>query len=431
MPNNTTPLSILMPSDVFPPTCGGAGWSAHALALALIKQGHQVQTLVPRRQQPGFEQHDILGVSSFIRGYQAPNLPFILNYFRHERLWPILANDMVQIADQSPAAPPDLIHAQHVQVAPAAIMAARQLHIPAVVTVRDHWPWDYFATGLHADQLPYPNQNWMSLAADLPARLGPVRGSVALLAIPYMLAHLRRRQHFLGQADAVIAVSEYIARRLRAFIDPERVHVIHNLVDTETIQQLITTAPQTPEAAQPYVLFVGKLERNKGAHLLPELMRELARLVSGGAATLPTLLIAGNGPLQAHIEKELLAQGLSIRILDWIDHDEVLRLMAHCQVLLYPSLWGEPLSRVPIEAMACGAAVVAMPTGGTPEIIVDTRSGFLEPSVAGMAHRVATLLADGELRQQIGEAASRRAREIFGSQRIVTRVERLYRELTA
>jgi hypothetical protein len=45
----TTPPRVLLPSDVFPPRCGGAGWSAHALALALIERGHAVTAIVPRR----------------------------------------------------------------------------------------------------------------------------------------------------------------------------------------------------------------------------------------------------------------------------------------------------------------------------------------------------------------------------------------------
>ena len=44
---------------------------------------------------------------------------------------------------------------------------------PAVVTVRDHWPWDYFATGLHGDRLPYPRNTVASLLTDLPVRAGP------------------------------------------------------------------------------------------------------------------------------------------------------------------------------------------------------------------------------------------------------------------
>ena len=54
---------------------------------------------------------------------------------------------------------------------------------------------------------------------------------------------------------------------------------------------------------------------------------------------------------------------------------EKLRLMAGCELLLFPSAWGEPLSRVPLEAGACAAAILAMPTGGTPSIIADGVSG--------------------------------------------------------
>src|SRR5512144_1321050 len=49
----STALDVLLPSDVFPPRCGGAGWSAHALALALIERGHAVTAIVPRRMTKG------------------------------------------------------------------------------------------------------------------------------------------------------------------------------------------------------------------------------------------------------------------------------------------------------------------------------------------------------------------------------------------
>jgi nucleoside-diphosphate-sugar epimerase len=48
---------VLLPSDVFPPRCGGAGWSAHALALALIERGHDVTAIVPRRSAKCLNNH--------------------------------------------------------------------------------------------------------------------------------------------------------------------------------------------------------------------------------------------------------------------------------------------------------------------------------------------------------------------------------------
>jgi glycosyltransferase involved in cell wall biosynthesis len=477
----TARLRVLLPSDVFPPRSGGAGWSAHALALALIERGHDVTAIVPRRQKNDERQktkdqvlafgpssfvvgpEDVLGVPTVRVDYWAPNIPIAQNYFRHERFWPRLATVLVDLAlsqDQRPTANGQrpisskasslvgrrsslIIHAQHVQAAPAAVLAARRLGAPVVVTVRDHWPWDYFATGLHADRIPYARQTWASLAADLPARLGPLRGALALPAIPYMLAHLRRRQAALRQADAVIAVSRYMADRLAGIVPAERLHVIPNMVDLAAIDAAIAQPPASLTPGQPYLLFVGKLERNKGAHLLVEVFRELraigdwgsrigdreafaSQFLSPNSQSLE-LVIAGNGPLRPELERDLAALGVPARFLEWADHDEVLRLMARCELLLFPSAWGEPLSRVPLEASACGAPILAMPTGGTADIIADGVNGALEPTVAGFARRLAALLAAPAERRALGAAARRVAAQRFAKQAVVGQVEALYR----
>ncbi len=471
---NAQRLRVLLPSDVFPPRCGGAGWSAHALALALLARGHLLTAVVPQQGGRGIARSEALGVPTIRWGYQAPRLPFIQNYVRHERLWPRLAEFLATAGHPDPALAaglPLVIHAQHVQVAMPAVLAGQRLGAPAVVTVRDHWPWDYFATGLHGDRLPYARQTWASLATDLVARLGPGRGVLALPALPYMLAHLRRRRWALRQAAAVIAVSDYVARRLEGIVAPERVHVIPNIVDIAAIEATIATPPSSVTPGQPYLLFVGKLERNKGAHLLIDIFRQLAdhrppttdhrppitdhrppttdhrpqaateglpyRVAVDGSQfsilnsqfSIPELIIAGSGPLRAELERELPPLGVRARFLDWADHDEVLRLMAGCTLLLFPSAWGEPLSRVLLEASACGASILAMPTGGTPNIIADGVSGALEPTMAGFARRLAALLRQPERRCALGATARRAARERFGKDVVVARMEELYRSL--
>jgi glycogen synthase len=460
-------LDILFPTDVFPPKSGGAGWSTHALALALIERGHHVTAIVPRQGTPGSTREDVLGVPAVRFGYRAPNLPFVKNYFRHERLWePFAATLEREGLRESSALPrnPLIIHAQHVQAAPAAVLAGERLGAPVVVTVRDHWPWDYFATGLHADRLPYPRQTAASLASDLPMRLGAMRGAAALAAIPYMLAHLRRRQAFLRRADAVVACSVYIAGRLEGIVLPERLHVIPHLVDIEATERTIATAPTSVAAGERFLLFAGKLERNKGAHLLLDVFRVLRdreprtenreprtenreprtkdhrppttdhRPPSGigpsSSVVGPwSLVVAGNGPLRSELERGFAELGVRTRFLDWADHDETLRLMARCEVLLFPSAWGEPLSRVLIEAAACGAPILAMRTGGTGDIVEDGVSGALAATTEHFAHRLAELLARPDERRRLADGARRRARERFAKQVVAQQVETLYGSL--
>ena len=154
-----------------------------------------------------------------------------------------------------------------------------------------------------------------------------------------------------------------------------------------------------------------------------------AAQASHASPQVPQLIIAGDGPLRPELERELAALGLQVRFLEWVDHDEVLRLMAGCELLLFPSAWGEPLSRVPLEASACRAAILAMPTGGTPDIIDDGVNGALETTAGGFARRLAQLLADPARRRELGAAARRVAQERFAKEVVAQRIEALYRSL--
>jgi glycosyltransferase involved in cell wall biosynthesis len=246
-------------------------------------------------------------------------------------------------------------------------------------------------------------------------------------AIPYMLAHLRRRAAFLAQADAVIACSHYIARRLRGIVSAERVHVLHHMVDSAANDAAAAPEPATVwEGA--LLLFAGKLEPNKGAGHLPAIFRALR---DGAAGPLPpfTLVIAGDGALRGQLATELAALGVRAQFLDWTGHDEVLRLMARCDLLLFPSAWGEPLTRVLLEAAALGAPMLAMPTGGTPDIITDGVTGALAATPEAFAARMALLLADPAARHTLGAAAQADARARFAVSTLIPRYEALYSAL--
>lgn len=417
-------LHVILPSDVFPPRAGGAGWSAHALSRALMARGHRVTAIVPRPGARGIRHAEVAGVTTVEVGYRAPAIPFVQNYYRFERLWPRLRAVIAAEASRD-RSHPVIIHAQHAQTTPAAVLAGRDVATPVVATIRDAWPWHYFATGLLGDRLPLRPRNIGTLWLDLIGRLGPLTGTLAAPAIPYMRRHVRRRARLLAEADAVIAVSRYMRERLNGIVSDSKLYVIPNLIDVEVTQRIAIARPRSaiPER---YVLFVGKLEHNKGAHLLPATL--LAARESYG--TLPPLVIAGAGALESWLRAELMTHGLAHQFLGgWVEHDEVLRLMRHAEALLFPSAWGEPLSRVLLEASAAGACIAAQDTGGTSDIIAHESSGVLARDEIALGHALADLLRDPTRRAYLQAGAQRVARERFAADIVAAQVEALYHAL--
>lgn len=418
---------ILLPTDVFPPVAGGAGWSSLALARALQRRGHRVTAIVPRAGGEGWARREQDGVPVIEVGYRAPGVPFVQNYFRFELLWPLLRNVLVREAYRERELPV-MIHAQHAQTAPAAVLAARELEIPALATIRDAWPWHYFATGLLGDRLPFDRHGAWIDWLDLIGRLGPIKGVLAAPAALYMRRHVQRRALLLAEADAVIAVSSYIRDKLAPIVAAERLHVIPNLIDIDATARIAATPESLADLPPRFLLFVGKLERNKGAHLLPE---ALIAARDAGAA-LPPLVVAGNGALGSWLRDEAATHALDIRLLPgWVDHDDVLRLMRRAEVLLFPSAWGEPLSRVLLEANAVGACIAAIDTGGTPDAVIDGVSGVLTHGPQPLGRALADLLADPARRDALRSGAQQLARDRFAESVVVPQVEALYHTLHA
>ena len=396
---------ILLPSDVFPPRCGGAGWSAHALATALQQAGEQVTAFVPRLEQTDTRTTAIHGIDTV--EVAVPRLPVRM-------LQPTVSAYRLRQALRMHRNPTQttIIHAQHIVSAQAAI-PLKNATTKVIITVRDHWPWDMRATvmQMHGDQ-----RSWQGMRTTLHAR--QARWSQHLM-LPAYVWQMRQRAALLARADAVIAVSEHMAQRIRTHVPQANVVAIPNMVDVDQIQQTIATAPAgvIPER---FALFVGKLEPNKGAELLPELILR---------SQPPALVVAGDGALKESILQAAQQADVPCLMLDWVNHDDVLRLMARCECLWFPSSWDEPLSRTLLEALACGAPIVAMPTGGTAEIIVTGQSGILADTVADMATHIQQLHDQTALREQLSQGARQRAAQRFRADIVHHHVLALYERL--
>ena len=171
------------------------------------------------------------------------------------------------------------------------------------------------------------------------------------------------------------------------------------------------------------MLFAGKLEHNKGAHLLPE-------VVERSGVKMP-LVVAGDGSLEESIRARAQAQGLDFRFVSWMDNAAIIRLMRAARVLVFPSAWQEPLSRVLLEGCAAGAAIAALKTGGTSDIITHLESGWLAGDLDDLAASVAALALDDALNSHVRSGARAKAKEAFSSDVVAARVEEVYRDALA
>ncbi len=250
-------------------------------------------------------------------------------------------------------------------------------------------------------------------------------------------------------ADAIIAVSNGTkADILKAYpeVDAAKVHVIYNGIDLKQYQKSSATDALDKygvDKAKPYVLFVGRITRQKGVvHLLnaiPYLPKGMQVVLCAGAPDTPEIA----AEMRAGVEAAQALGGNVTWIEDMVTKAEAIELYSNCQVFCCPSVY-EPFGIINLEAMACGAPVVASATGGILEVVVDGATGYLVPfeadAVTGfpvdgdrfardLAWRLAELMADPALCERFGMAGRSRVEELFSWDAIAAQTVELYRRL--
>ena len=253
----------------------------------------------------------------------------------------------------------------------------------------------------------------------------------------------------LRMADAVIAVSEETkADLLRLFdLDSRKIHVIHNGIDLDEYHRV--EAPEVlrkhgVDPEKPYVLFVGRITRQKG---IVHLVRAIQHLDPG----FQVVLCAG-APDTAEIKAEMEAAVAEVSktregvvwIQSMLPVQEKIAMYSHAGVFCCPSIY-EPFGIINLEAMACETAVVASAVGGIKEVVVEGETGFLVPLeqqtespfealhpekfAKDLASAINKVMANPELRESMAKAGRKRAEDHFSWKSIAHKTHALYRLL--
>jgi starch synthase len=234
----------------------------------------------------------------------------------------------------------------------------------------------------------------------------------------------------LEACDAVVAVSREMKRDiLKCYeIPASRVTVIHNGVDPQKYhpqdgsQTLANFGIRTP-----FVLFVGRLSRQKGVFDLLDAMTNMPEDT--------TLVLVTGKPDTPAIEEDLRRalsdRGHVVWIPEMLQDPDLVGLYNEAAVFACPSIY-EPFGIINLEAMACETPVVATRVGGIKEVVVDKETGFLVPpgDPVRLGRAITRLLEDPQLAARMGKEGRRRVLQHFTWDRIAAKTLDLYRSLT-
>ncbi len=271
----------------------------------------------------------------------------------------------------------------------------------------------------------------------------PIRFKSGSLVVDYSTLGITydmiREKSLWRSADRVVTVSETLLKDIHESygIPEERLRVVYNGADPDLFRPdggSVLPPELEKLAGRKIILYVGHFGLRKGIFFLIRAMKRIGAevpdshlLCIGGV---PAWL--GNGDYWNILRQEVQRYGVSERVtlMDKVRNADLPAYYRSARIFALPSYY-ETISKVTIEAMACGLPVVATKTGGIPELVEDGRTGLLVPygSVDALASALSSLLGDEGLAKRMGGEGRARVEKKFTWKAVAERVKSVYDEL--
>lgn len=401
-------MRILFLSNFFPPARpGGYTQWCHEVAQRLGERGHTIGVLTSRHEQAKAptSEHNIyrlLHLEGDLAYYQP--LQFFIKWKKQHR------ENLVFLEQTVKDFAPDLIFVWGMWALSKALPALAEQLMPGRVVyyLSDYWP---SAIDMHTSY-------WQSPARG--SRMQIPKQVLRKLALS-MLAGEGRPDLKLEQAICVSArVRELL---VESGLPLQSATVIRGGTD---VQRFMNAPERNRVSGRLELLYAGQLVQHKGVHTAIEAMSRLATTWRIDQIHL-TLVGSGHPEYEALLRALVERRGLHdyVTFHEPVSRDKMPTLLSQFDVLVFPSIYEEPLARMTQEAMAAGLVVVGTTTGGTGEILKEGETGFtfVPEDADGLAEQITRLLLDPDLRGRVAQAGRQMVLENFTLDKMVKEIE--------
>lgn len=361
----------------------------------LLRNGHEVVDFSMRdaRNLPSAQEKHFVGNRSYAGG-GAGRLAKLKDALSFVHSPEAVRNISRLIAETKP----DLVHCHNIyhQLTPSIIGAARKQGVPVVLTLHDYKP---VCPTYNRLQNGKPCSDCLDGDFSHVLRNRCAEGSLGKSALLYAEAVAQRFMGSYEDVNAFIAPSRFMRESIAHRVPDERIRLLYNGIDTNEVRG--------SGADEGYVLFLGRLVREKGVETL---LKAHANSSAGWR-----LVVAGTGPLgdvlKAQHKPDIFAGHLA--------GDVLKETIDRAAVVVVPSEWYENCPMSVLEAMAYSKPVVGSRMGGIPELVEDGKTGLLfdAGNVNELTAVLDKLMASAELRKQMGKAARQRVEAGFSLDR--------------